>query len=87
MMSPQRDSWPDDADDELPDDDPEFDEMAGTMPCPGCHRIIDMDAARCPHCGQYIPDTYQPHRWPRWWLVLAWVLVGLALVGFLLSLM
>ncbi|NNM87291.1 MAG: hypothetical protein HKL95_02100 [Phycisphaerae bacterium] len=86
-MSPQHNSWSDDADDELPDDNPEFEETGCTMPCPECHRIIDMEASRCPHCGAYISEAYQARRWPRWWLVVVWVLVGLALVGFLLSLM
>jgi hypothetical protein len=86
-MNPPRDWQPDDdAEDEWPDDDPEFDETPRNMPCPKCRKMMDIDAWRCPHCGEYIPDTYHPRSRLRWLLVLAWVLVALALAGYVLSL-
>jgi predicted nucleic acid-binding Zn ribbon protein len=61
---------------ELPDesDMDSFDEPSLDA-CPYCRKLINEDAIRCHHCGQYINQEDAPHRLPLW------IWVGVILLG------
>ena len=49
--------------------------------CPHCRKLISEEAARCPHCGEYINPADAPLARP-WWIVIVAILV-LMLAGLL----
>ncbi len=67
------------SDDFAEDDDADF------VDCPACHKPIYEDSERCPYCGDYV--TQSTAIWankPRWIRLLAWSLLFLAVLGFLI---
>lgn len=76
-----------DDDDWEPDEwEADDDSSSDTMFCPICHQIVYEDTPRCPVCGNYLPS--QTSIWankPRWVRSIAWILLVLAVLGFLFA--
>lgn len=84
------DTWFEQSGDEL--DDNEFpdhqfdDESTETLPCPQCGAQVYEEAERCPVCGTYIIQASVWTGRPGWWILLALLGIGaaiLALAGFI----
>lgn len=77
-----------DWDDDDRDVDGPDDESDRVAPCPSCGAEISQEAERCPRCGDWVLDAPAGGGWPLWMklgAVLALVVVGLWLVGWLLG--
>jgi hypothetical protein len=70
----------DDIEDSSEPDDPEFpddadmdqdnaDEIADTVPCPYCGKVLYEQAELCPHCHSYISQEDAPSHKPLWILI------------------
>ena len=93
-MTPNNESWFDEADDELRDDeypenDDSDDDATATVVCPHCGTDVYEDAEYCPVCDNYITITSGASPLsgrPLWWILLGLagvVATFVALAGFL----
>ncbi|MEZ6096106.1 MAG: zinc ribbon domain-containing protein [Pirellulaceae bacterium] len=78
LHSDEPNEFDDDIDDVTQGDDSPY------IPCPNCGEDIYDDAIQCPYCGE---DVIHPsgiwHSKPRWFRIIAWILLALAVFGFL----
>lgn len=78
--------WPDDNEDDFDGEEyPDDPDESEVIPCPNCRAEIHEDSVRCPICGDYITATNGV--WtnkPAWFKRIAWLLLGLAFLGFVL---
>jgi hypothetical protein len=71
-----------DRDDPLPEDQDPHDEPDLAI-CPHCRKMVNEDAERCHHCGQYILEADRPSHVPLWF----WIGLVAAMVVMLLWLL
>ncbi len=61
------------------DDDAEANDQEATMPCPYCRRAIHKESEHCPYCERYISEEDAPQSRRPWWIMVG-VAAGLFVV-------
>jgi hypothetical protein len=73
---------PDDRPDPEDPDESDMDEHdePDLIPCPHCRKMINEDAERCHHCGDWVEIGGRVERSP--WMTIVLVLIILSMLGF-----